>query len=67
MSNKMLNKRKRIIIRRAVIDTFTGIMFMVFLLSMSAMDSEVFIIPMVGMAVSLTWIVIYAWANGMIG
>ena len=59
---KMRNKRKSI--RKIVIDTFTGIMFMVFLLSMCAMDSEQIEIPTISMAVSFAWCVLYSWANG---
>ena len=60
----MKNKKRKRSLRRIVIDTFTGIMFMVFLLSMCAMDSENIIVPAISLVVSFGWCAFYAWAKG---
>lgn len=62
----MKTKKRKRSLRRIVIDTFTGIMFAIFLLSMSAMDSENLIVPVVGLVVSTAWLVVYGWAKGWI-
>lgn len=37
--------------------------FMLFILSMSAMDSELYVIPAVIMIISLAWLLLFALAN----
>ena len=64
----MKTKKRKRSLRKIAVDTFTGIMFAIFLLSMSAMDSENIIVPVISLVISFGWCVFYAWAKGwMVG
>ena len=58
------NKRKRIArkIKHFILKGFTLFMLVVFILSVSALDSESWL-PVITTVVSMGWLVLFAWAN----
>lgn len=57
--NKTSRKIKRIILK-----SITWIMGLIFILSICALDSEAFYIPLITMGISGAWLYLMAWANG---
>jgi hypothetical protein len=51
-------------IKRFVLKTVTGIAWIVFILSICALDSPNFVLPVVCLAVSMAWLAVFSWANG---
>lgn len=58
-SNKTAKKIKSFILK-----TITCLMALVFVISISMLDSEVFYIPLIAMIISGAWLYLIAWANG---
>lgn len=47
----------------AILWTITYIMFAIFIICLSAMDSEKFVIPLTGLFASLSWLLVFANVN----
>lgn len=62
----MNRKKKDSKIHKFIKEAFISLMFIVFIISIAAMDSESLWLPIIGLGVSFTCLWVAAWKNGHI-